>query len=131
MKKEQNEALQHRVHSLENELQRVRRLATERSVVASNRSMEISELRGNLSRVEHAIHSPPKEPVQSTPGLIHPLWNLFGALPTGHDVHSSSPRTSLYVFAGHGVHIPGLLPNDPSSHPEHTALPKVEDSPLK
>jgi len=66
----QNEALQHRVHSLENELQRVRRLATERSVVASNRSMEISELRGNLSRVEHAIHSPPKEPVQSTPGPV-------------------------------------------------------------
>jgi|TARA_B110000208_G_C11697759_1_gene404686 hypothetical protein len=65
----QNEALQHRVESLEGELQRVRRLAAERSVVASNRSMEISELRGSLSRVEHALDSPPKEvPIASTPG---------------------------------------------------------------
>ncbi len=35
----------------------MRRVAAERSVVASNRSMEISELRGSLSRVEKAVHN--------------------------------------------------------------------------
>lgn len=67
----QNEALQRRVENLEAELSRVRRVAKERSVVASNRSMEITELRGSLSRVEQALDSPPKEtnyvPLQ-TPG---------------------------------------------------------------
>lgn len=58
----------HRVESLESELQRVRRLAAERSLVASNRSMEISELRGSLSRVEQAVNSPPKELPLQTPG---------------------------------------------------------------
>ena len=56
------------MESLESELQRVRRLAAERSLVASNRSMEISELRGSLSRVEQAVSSPPKELPLQTPG---------------------------------------------------------------
>lgn len=38
----------------------MRRLATERGVVASNRSMEINELRDSLSRVEKALDSSPK-----------------------------------------------------------------------
>lgn len=46
----------------------MRRLAAERSLVASNRSMEISELRGSLSRVEQAVSSPPKELPLQTPG---------------------------------------------------------------
>ena len=54
-------------------------MAQERSVVASNRSMEISELRGSLSRVEHAlVDSPPKEQNQAivplqTPGNQTPM----------------------------------------------------------
>ena len=57
----QNEALERRAANLESELSRMRRLATERGIVASNRSMEISELRGSLSRVENALDSSPQE----------------------------------------------------------------------
>lgn len=56
----QNEALEGRVAGLETELSRMRRLAAERGIVASNRSMEISELRGSLSRVENALDSSPQ-----------------------------------------------------------------------
>lgn len=57
----QNDALSNRVDGLEGELSRMRRLATERGVVASNRSMEINELRDSLSRVEKALDSSPRQ----------------------------------------------------------------------
>ena len=63
-------------------------------------------------------------------GRSHPFFFPFGTFPSRQDVHCVCPRASLYVFAGHGVHIPGALPKVPSSHLEHTALPKVEDSPF-
>ena len=85
----QNEALEGRVAGLESELSRMRRLAAERGIVASNRSMEISELRGSLSRVESALDASPQgkgESSESVDGgddldLLH--MQTPGATPIG------------------------------------------------
>lgn len=59
-------------------------------------------------------------------GLSQPLLMLFEVFPPGHDAHFSFPRASLYSFSGQDVHIPGALPNLPSSHPKHIAEPTSE-----
>ena len=52
-------------------------------------------------------------------GRSHAFFFPFGTFPLGQDVHCVFPRASLYVFAEHGVHIPGELPKRPTSHGLH------------